>query len=196
MRLRKTLEFLGGSVAVYLSMVACASSSGAEKPEPIAETGGAHATGGHSAGGANSTGGNDGGFGFGGMMDPTPDAGATEAGSGPGPGTCECPEPPDPYVPPEPLVVEAECDVIVEVTANLDYAFAKIARPRGMADEQLFLGSAMLTYGSQPQYLPPGDFTRGSSGLMVSDDEVVVNCGSIAVNVAPPALSATFIFPR
>ena len=128
------------------------------------------------------------------MIDPTPDAGATEAGAGPGPGTCECPEPPDPYVPPEPLVVESACDV--RVGNNLSgQLYAEIDRPN-LAEEKLFMGVPVFTYGEDQAQRPVGYRSVAGSGLWVQESTVGVACGSYGTGSPPPPVSVRFIFPR
>lgn len=191
MILRKSLEWLGGSFAVYFVVVACGSSGGA--PDKVAATGGRDSTGGSSRGGVGAGGSDSAGFGFGGIPDPTPDAGATEAGA---PGMCDCPEPPDPYVAPEPLVIDADCDVFIEVTPQLDYVYAVIPKPSALSEAQVLMGHAVLLYPAAPSYLPPGGFTQLPTGLGFSDDSVLVNCGNVSSGTAAHAQSARFVFPR
>lgn len=133
MGIQRALEFCGGAVAVYLAMVACATEPKRPSAEASAGTAGEFAASAGepgrpmTAGGAPSaSAGGQGGFsdgaggeltagGFAGLIsDPTPDAGAQEAGAGPGPGTCECPDPP---VVPEEVVweeYEADCETTPE----------------------------------------------------------------------------------
>lgn len=193
--IRRAFEMLFGSLVVYLAVVACGSSGGGEKP--TAANGGEPASsGGSSLGGAPSTtGGSDsGGLGFGGLPDPTPDAGAAEAGDGPGPTVCDCPEPPDPYVPPEPLVVEAECDVQAgSSTSGIMYAV--IDKPT-LPDAMLWLGTAVLV-GYQPSAAwsaPPGHNSI-SQPIMVGPDTVAAPCGQYGSGSAPLPTAVRFVFP-
>jgi hypothetical protein len=124
---RRSIEWFGGSVAVYLVVAACGSYADPIRPKPSASagTGGAAtagteglggmvvAEGGSGSGmatdagaGRSSAGRGSAGEGVAGtIMSPVRDASAQEGG---GPGTCECPEP-EPYVPPEPEVVVVPC---------------------------------------------------------------------------------------
>lgn len=192
MTARRAMEFLGGSFAVYLGVVACGSSS---SDKPIASNGGETSTGGSSRGGAPSAGADHGGMGFGGIPDPTPDAGAAEAGDGPGPTMCDCPEPPDPYVPPEPLVVEAECDVRTGSNSS-GLVFAQIEKP-DLPDAKLWLGKAVLIgYDAGGSWVPPGGHDTLSQHIMISADHVAAPCGSYGSGTPALPTSVWFIFPR
>lgn len=191
MSLRKSLELFVGSCVVYFAVVACGSSSGGEKP--AAETGGTNSTGGVSQGGT-ASGGSDAGFGFGGIPDPTPDAGAAEAGDGPGPGMCDCPEPPDPYVPPEPLVVEAECDVEIGNTMS-GQLYAVIDRP-DLPEEKIVQGVPVYVYAADQAGRPAGHRTIAGSGISLSSNEVAVGCGTYGTGAATPPTTVRFVFPR
>lgn len=187
MILRKSLEWLGGSFAVYFVVVACGSSGGA--PEKFSDAGAGRA--GSSRGGMPNAGGEDGVGGLGGVLDPVPDAGATEAGE---PGMCDCPEPPDPYVPPEPLVVEAECDVRVGNAAS-GFLYAEIERPN-LPESKLFLGVPVFEYAADQAGRPPGHRRMSGAGLSLSDTALAVQCGIYGAGASAPPDSVRFIFPR
>jgi hypothetical protein len=136
MGLQRALEFVGGAVGVYLAMVACSGAVRTPRPEGAAgesvasagasgESGRASVSGGAPGRSAGGQGGLSDGVGgesvesFAGLItDPTPDAGAQEAGAGPGPETCECPEPP---VVPEEITWErydVDCETVPETNAT------------------------------------------------------------------------------
>jgi hypothetical protein len=104
--MKRVLEAMLSGVCVYVAMAACSASSGEERM--VGSGGERNDTDGPSEN-------NDGGFG--GLLDPVPDAGASSGGadsndSGDGDGdqeaSCTCPDP-EPYEPPEPTVVTLDC---------------------------------------------------------------------------------------
>lgn len=188
MNIRKTLEWLGGSVVVYGVVAACGSSSGA--PDKRADA--SHAgRAGSSRGGMPNAGGEDGVGGLGGILDPVPDAGAADAG---GPTMCDCPEPPDPYVPPEPLVVEAACDVQVGNMASGNL-YAVIDRP-DLPEIKLLQAIPVFVYAADQTGRPTGHRVFAGAGVSLSATDVAVNCGIYGAGATEPPETVRFIFPR
>lgn len=194
MIIRRSLEWLGGSVLVYVVVVACGTSSPADRVADAGSSGRSGSAGNASRGGAPSAGGMTSEGGLGGFLAPVPDAGASEAGDGPGPETCECPEPAEPYVPPAPLVIVAECDVRIG-SASSGQLYAEIERPE-LPEENLLLGVPVFEYEFDPQGRPAGHRSIAGSGVSISDATVGVACGTYGTGSADPPSAVRFIFPR
>lgn len=174
--IRRTLETLAAGCAVYFLMAACSGSGASHKPSPVAMAGDT-GDGGHNGGGGLSGGGEPGvagDFGMAGVLNPVAGASAQEGGSS---STCEC----EPYVPPEPIVVETECD---NEYAGSPTMWAKASFP-GKTAEELAGVVAMVTYPDDLQ----GEDGHNTvlSAAFVKDGSAIVSCGSVAY----PATQAT-----
>lgn len=190
MGMQRALEFCGGAVAVYLAMVACSAGSAGRAPvegsagaqETTGSAGQAVALGGEGGllgggyGGAESAAGGSPGAGSPGaaglFTDPTPDAGAQEAGAGPGPGTCECPEPP---IVPEEIVWEehsTDCETFTE-TGNL--RFAKVNLPGVSADR--LARAVVVSLGGPAVYAQLG-FDSFATTPLIGDEMLGMQCTS------------------
>ena len=172
--MRRALEWFGGSVLVYVVAAAC-SSSGGSKPSPVVDSGmgGEQGTGGvQGAAGEGIAGERDGG-----LMNPVPDAMAA-AGAG-NETVCDCPAPPKPYVPPDPIVVEAECDI----TGGSGVMFAEAEFP-GKTAEELARVVAFVEFDYDiadkfPASAPAG-YPVLMSNVFVKDGFAATSCGSSA----------------
>lgn len=182
--LRRTIETLGAGIAVYVLMAACSGSGGAGQPQAAA--GSSSVAGSDGSGGLVGTGGEPGDAGMmADVMNPVPDA---MAAAGAGNGDCGC----EPYVPPEPTVVTADCDI----EGSNGSMFAEVAFP-GRTKEQLATVHVVVTYPTDIADRYPASALAGYdtqlSTLFVRDGYVATNCGSIASNFVGE--SVTFVLP-
>jgi hypothetical protein len=164
--IRKALEWLGGSVLVYVLVAACGSSGGSGH---IVSGAGGEGSGGVQ-GAAGET--EDGGL-MGDVMNPVPDA---MAAAGAGNESCECPRV-DPYVPPEPTIVEADCDIV----GGSGVMFAEAAFP-GKSSDDLARVIALIEYEyniatKYPASAPAG-YAAQLSNIFVRDGYAAASCGS------------------
>jgi hypothetical protein len=167
--IRRALEWFGGSVLVYVLVAACSSTSGGGG-QPVSMGEGGDGSGGvQGNGGEGVQGGRDGG-----IMNPVPDAMAAAGAGNDGDGSCECP---DPYVPPKPTVVEAECDI--EGPSGVMFAEAEF--PGKTADE-LASTTALVEFphdiASKVPTGAPDGYAAQSANVFVRDGFVATNCGA------------------
>lgn len=173
---RRALETLAAGFAVYALMAAC-SGSGARSSDG-GTSGMANAGGYGGQGGVFAEAGTPG---DGGIMSPVPDAMA--AG---GSGSCEC----EPYEPPEPTIVEADC----EAQDGSPAKFAVAEFPGKTADELAHV-LALVEYDPADTADFPSSYPAGF-GIQVGvpyvkDGWAAVQCGSTQIS----AVSVSFVLP-
>ncbi len=180
--MRKALEWLGGSVLVYVLMAACSGTGATSKSGPGASVG---------SGGGVANGGHDGQGGLGGGATgdpgdagPVPNASAQVGGSS-GSGGCVC----EPYVPPAPTVVEAACD---QQFAGSPSMWAVAEFPGKTVDE--LAGVRVLVEYPPALYSWPPDYEFQTGGYVVRPGFVAAGCGTVSAP-ATHALSVRFILP-
>jgi hypothetical protein len=194
---RRILETLGAGVVVYVLMAACSGSGGGNKGAPVAASvagmpsaGGQEGQGGVSAGGEPGAAGEVANAGMAGLLSPV--AGASAQAGGATGAVCDCPEPPEPYVPPEPTVVEAECDIV----GPSGTMFAEAAFP-GLDAGDLTNVVAVVTFphtiaSKIPTSAPDGYYTQLST-VFVRDGFAATHCGSSGNEHV--ASTVTFVLP-
>lgn len=174
--LRRTIETIGAGFVVYVLMAACSGTG--QSP------GRQHATAGASTGGQDGSGGlsepEDAGL-LEDVANPVPDAMA--AGGGVTAPTCDCPEP---YTPPAPVIVEAECDTIAEGTPT-QFAVAEFP---GKSAEDLAGLVAQVTYPDGLYHWGQG-FNTMMVTPIVKDGAATVGCGAVG---KPDTLATRVVF--
>jgi hypothetical protein len=178
--IRRSIETLAAGCAVYVLMAACSGTGGGPAGQQSASAGMAQ-SGGHDGQGGVSAGATAA-AGMAGLLDPVAGASA-QVGGAPG-GVCDCP---DPYVPPEPVVVEAECEQV----EGSPLMWAEAAFP-GMAAQELAPIVAVIKYPAGLYNDWPPGYTQLASTVLVTDGAVAVGCGAVATP-ATYAESVTFI---
>ncbi len=177
--IRRTIETLAAGCAVYFLMAACSGSGKNHSADPVAAAG-------MTSGGHDGQGGDDGqggvangaagesGAGEPGVMNPVAGASAQEGGA-PG-GGCEC----EPYVPPEPIVVEAECDIFHDPSNSHWAAIDRPVLPSSVVFSVEVFVEYPTDFGTQfPGSYIPGSYTiQRAYNVLFSDDSIATQCGT------------------
>lgn len=170
------LEWLGGSVLVYVVVAACGGSGATERRGDTEIDSGAMGAGGVPGSGGSAS--SDSGV-LADVMNPVPDAHAQDGGIP----ACDCPGAP------EPIVVEAECGTIVDGSPSM-WAIAEF--PGKTALE--LIGVRTLVRFPDDLYVYPDGITHTAGAAFVGDGIAAVGCGTVQYPNTL-ALSVTFVLP-
>lgn len=182
--IRRTIETLAAGCAVYVLMSACSAASAPKNEQEAAagtvSSGGQRWQGGVSGGVPGAAGD----LGMAGLLDPVAGASAQVGGA---PGMCDCP---DPYVSPEPVIVEAVC--LPQAGSATKFAVAEFP---GKTESELQGMIALVKYDPEGTADFPASFPAGFGtqiGLVyVKDGSAAAQCGSSQFS----AETVTFVLP-